>query len=270
MVKIILCSFGSENACELGRLMSGKCDETNPSLISFCAEKGGSMSLGGVEPLEYEVCTVGELSCTEEDYYIDSCDLTKGDDPDEVPPDNDTCSSATIISNDQLGTVQSGSVEGATLDEWSTDPNCSFLQVPPGKGVWYAIRGVEGGTKLSVRCTEMDCMLLTTNSTLGECPSMFLCADASVGRGGDNVLFYELTTEEEGIYYVYIAPKTGLPGPEYSLLVEKVPEPTMAPSRIVTTPTTSNPTNAAADGTGLGALFNVVSFMFAAMSMYFV
>jgi len=262
-----LCSFGNDNACELGRLTSGKCDGTNPSLISFCAEKGGSMSLGGVEPLEYEVCNVGELTCIEEDYYLnDSCDLTEGEDPDNFPQDNDTCSNATVISKDQLGVWQSGNVEGATLDEWSTDPNCSFLQVPPGKGVWSAITGLEGGTKLRVICENMDCMLLTTNSTLGECPSMFLCADASVGRGwngGDN-LFYELTTEEEGIYYIYIAPKTGFPGPQYDFLVEEVPEPTMAPTRITSPPTTSNPVSAA-DGTGLGALFNVVIFLFAAV-----
>ncbi|KAK1738851.1 hypothetical protein QTG54_010167 [Skeletonema marinoi] len=108
-----LCSFGNENACELGKLMSGECDKTNPSLISFCAESGGSMSLGGVEPLEFEKCTVGEMTCIEEDYYLNGgCDVTKEvEQPTEVPPDNDTCSNAAVISNDgpiglELGTVQ--------------------------------------------------------------------------------------------------------------------------------------------------------------------
>mmetsp|Transcript_30548 Transcript_30548/g.45875 ORF Transcript_30548/g.45875 Transcript_30548/m.45875 type:complete len:427 (-) Transcript_30548:91-1371(-) len=267
-----LCSFGNENACELGKLMSGECDKTNPSLISFCAESGGSMSLGGVEPLEFEKCTVGEMTCIEEDYYLNGgCDVTKEvEQPTEVPPDNDTCSNATVISNDgpiglELGTVLINSVEGATSDEWSTDPTCSFMQVPPGEGVWYAIKGVEGGTRLRVSCSKMDCMLLTTNSTLGECPSMFLCVKASVGRDENGALQYFFTTEDEGIYYIYIAPKQEFPGPIFNLLVEEAPEPTMAPTRIVGTPTTSNPVSAAANGAGLGAFFNVALFA----AMYF-
>lgn len=259
-----LCSFGNEYACELTRLLSGKCFKTNPSLISFCAEKGGSMSLGGVEPLEYEVCTVGELTCIEEDYYLNgSCDLTKDGEPNEVPPDNDTCSNATIISNDQLGILQSGSVKGATLDEWQMDPNCNFLQVPPGNGVWWAIKGIKGGTNLKVTCSFMDCMLLTTNSTLGECPSLFLCADAWVGGVSDD-LTYHFTTEEEGIYYIYIAPEGPLAISEYNLLVEEVPDvkPTMAPTIIEIAPgppTGSVPTNASI-GNGSGTLFKFVLF----------
>ncbi len=254
-----LCSFGNDNACELGKLTSGKCDETNPSLISFCAEKGGSVSLGGVEPLEYEVCTVGELTCIEEDYYLnDSCDLTKDGEPNEVPPDNDTCSNATVISNDQLGIVQSGSVEGATLDEWSS--NCSFLQVPPGNGVWWAIKGIEGGKKLKVTCSFMDCMLLTTNSTLGECPSMILCADAWVGREENDDLSYRLTTQEEGIYYVYIAPTETFPGSEYNILVEEVQDvkPTMAPTIIESAPSGPSGPISSANGNGLGTFFQLV------------
>ena len=268
-----LCSFGNENACELGKLMSGECDKTNPSLISFCVESGGRMSLGGVEPLEFEKCTLGESTCIEEDYYLNGgCDMTKEvEQPTEVPPDNDTCSNATVISDDgpiefQLGKVQINSVEGATLDEWSTDPTCSFMQVPPGEGVWYVIKGVEGGTRLRVSCSKMDCMLLTTNSTLGECPSTFLCVKASVGRDENGALQYFFTTEDEGIYYIYIAPKKEFPGPIFNVLVEKVPEPpTMAPTRIVGTPTTSNPVSAAANGAGLSAFFNVALFA----AMYF-
>eukprot|EP00984_Skeletonema_dohrnii_P017801 scaffold8182_cov110-Skeletonema_dohrnii-CCMP3373.AAC.5 len=231
-----LCSFGNENACELGKLMSGECDKTNPSLISFCVESGGSISLGGVEPLEFEKCTIGELTCIEEDYYLNGgCDVTKEvEQPTEVPPDNDTCSNATVISDD-------GPID----------------LVPPGEGVWYAIKGVEGGTRLRVSCSKMDCMLLTTNSTLGECPSMFLCVEASVGRDENGALQYFFTTEDEGIYYIYIAPKKDFPGPIFNLLVEEAPEPTMSPTRIVGTPTTSNPVSAAANGAGLGAFFNV-------------
>jgi len=262
-----LCSFGNENACELGKLMSDECDKTNPSLISFCAESGGSLSLGGVEPLEFEKCTIGELTCIEEDYYLNGgCDVTKEvEQPTEVPPDNDTCSNATVIPDGFDEITESGSVEGATLDEWSTDPTCSSMQVPPGEGVWYAIKGVEGGTRLRVSCSYMDCMLLTTDSTLGECPSMFLCVDAMVRRGENNELQYHFTTKNEGIYYVYIAPKQEFPGPIFNLLVEEAPEPTMAPTRIVDTPTTSNPVSAAADGAGLGAFFNVALFA----AMYF-
>ena len=184
----------------------------------------------------------------------------------EVLPRNDICSDATVISSDQLGTVQSGSVVNATVDEWSKDPNCSFGQVSPGEGVWYVIKGMEGGTMLRVTCSTMDCMILTTNSTLGECPSMFLCADASVGRGMDNVLFYTLTTEEDGIYYVYIAPTQFFPGPEYSLLVEETQqESTPAPSVIATFAPVPTPTSSAVDLTGMGLVSLVNVAMFAAV-----
>jgi putative hemolysin len=253
-----ICSFGMF-ACELGKLMRGECDETNPNLISFCADNGGEMSLGGVEPLEYEVCSVGELECIEEQYYLyDNCTLTKGGDPNEGPPENDSCSSATVFSTLPSKEVQIGSVAGATEDEFSLDPSCSFLNVPPGKGVWYTIEGVEGGTDLTVVCSKMDCMLLTTNSTLGECPSTFLCPVATVGIGGENNddLFYDFTTEEGGIYYIYIAPKFEFPGPEYEVTVEETnPPPTSAP----TVKLTSAPVNEAA-GIYLGALVNVVLF----------
>lgn len=117
-----LCSFGLF-ACELGKLMRGECDETNPNLVSYCAKNGGEMSLGGVEPLEYEVCSVGELECIEEQYYLyDNCTLTKGGDPNEDTPENDSCSNATVFSTLPSKEVQIGSVVGAAKAEWSLDP----------------------------------------------------------------------------------------------------------------------------------------------------
>ena len=252
-----ICSFGINNACELGKLMRGECDETNPNLISFCAEKGGSVSLGGVEPLEYEVCTVGKFECIEEHYYLyDNCTMTKEVDP----PGNDSCSSAVPLSS--FASIP-GSVVAATADEWSLDPTCGFLQVPPGEGVWYTFTDVKVGMKLKVACSNMDCMLLSSNFTLGECPSKFLCPNASVGRGENNALLYDFTTEEGGIYYIYFAPKPAFPGPEYFLTVEGTfpSPPTPGPTSIVS----STPVSGAAAGSYLGALFSAVLFA----AMYF-
>jgi putative hemolysin len=134
-----LCYFGSDNACEMGKLMSGDCDENTPNLISFCADNGGMMSLGGVEPHEYEVCTLADgIKCIEEHYYLhDNCTTTKEVDPTEIPPDNDSCSSATVISS--IPFEQEGTAAGATADIWATDPSCNFQQVSIGNGVWYNI-----------------------------------------------------------------------------------------------------------------------------------
>jgi len=226
-----LCYFGSDNACEMGKLMSGECDENTPNLISFCADNGGMMSLGGVEPHEYEVCTLADgIKCIEEHYYLhNNCTTTKEVDPTEIPPDNDSCSSATVIS--AVPFEQEGTATGATTDIWATDPSCNFQQVSIGNGVWYIIEGVETGRKqILVTCRFMDCMLLSTNSTLGNCPSTYLCADAWVGRGEYNAITYTLTTEADGIYYVYISPTDENPGPGYMIKVDEVPPPTPAPT----------------------------------------
>ena len=247
-----LCSFGSDYACEMGKLMSGECDATNPSLISYCAGLGGVVSLGGIEPLEYEVCTVDGLECIEEDYYLNNhlcAALEQG------PPENDDCSNATVISPDRLGTVYNGTVAKASWSDFEPDPRCGA----PGKGVWYVIKGVEGGTDLRLTCTYVGCSLMTTNTTLGECPSMFLCPSSGQRRSGDDYYHY-FSTEEDGIYYIHIRSTELYPGPEYSLLVEEMPEPTPFPTPAPTSPTPI-PTNPAYGLTGVTVLHSIMFVM---------
>ena len=175
-------------------------------------------------------------------------------------PENDKCTDATVISNSTLPFKQSGNVKNATLDEWSID--CGFNQVPAGNGVWYAVEDFAGGTRLTAICKYMDCMLMTTNANRGECPSKFLCADASVGREGEDVS-YTWTAQEGGIYYIYIAPTKKFPGPFYELTVQESP-PTIPPAT-TSDPEISKPVSSAFVRFSWGAMHCVLLVM----TMYF-
>ena len=175
-------------------------------------------------------------------------------------PENDKCTDATVIST--LPFEQGGNVVNATLDEWSID--CGFNQVPAGNGVWYAVEDFAGGTRLTAICKYMNCMLMTTNATRGECPSKFLCAGASVGVEGDEIR-YTWTAQEGGIYYIYIAPKRNVPGPFYELTVRESTSPPTIPPATTSAPQPSPPVSSAFVRFSWGAMHCVLLVM----TMYF-
>ena len=111
-----LCSFGDGKACLAEKYVIGQCDEMNPNFLSFCADNGGKMSLEGVEPLEYEVCTFDDIKCLEEDYYVnENCTITKEGDPIEEFP-SPTPPQASIATSSPVSGAATGAFLGASLN----------------------------------------------------------------------------------------------------------------------------------------------------------
>jgi len=144
-------------------------------------------------------------------------------------PSNDMCEDATSIS--MLPFVGKGSVTNATLDEWTIPEDCLFVQVRPGKGVWYKLNNaIEPGKKVKATFLGLDAIILEGKDCT---PDAFSCVNGTIGRvSDDNSLTYQWTmgNDVESYYFLYIATTRQFPGSNFTVSVDEVLPPTMYPT----------------------------------------
>lgn len=161
----------------------------------------------------------------------------------DAQPINDICETATEISTYPFKST--GTLANATAESWIFSRCGSVSYYKPAEelrrqeeeetAVWYKIKDVPEGTQLKVACkgveSEVHCHIMRSNTTLGECPSVFYCVDRDRQGGilglnsGETTssLSYDWIAKEGEIYYIYLYVPNGPhpPGPSYNLWVDK-------------------------------------------------
>lgn len=167
-------------------------------------------------------------------------------------PINDRCEDATSIS--PLPFLEEGSVTNATLDEWIIPEGGGFTQVSPGNGVWYKLNDIEPGERIRATFTGMDAMLLQNKDCTLDA---FSRVEGWISRT-NNVLSYEWTIgdDREISYFLYIAPTSDLPGPDFTINVNVMPPtmPPVMPPTVNTTTEVNQPTSSASSNKRNGIL----------------